>query len=241
MPSYRLTVALCATIIACLFFVLPPATAQTVVGAVNGAVTLRTLQRVDGIIDSGRGFVPAMSLRQSATPLRTGARPLAEQAAISRGSTRRSRRMRASFRSVPSVDSSPESPDALNCLTEAIYFEARGEPVEGQVAVAEVILNRVDSESYPDDVCAVVHQGTGRIDACQFSYTCDGIPERVESAESWDLAGRIGRAMLGGAPRRLTQDATHYHADYVHPYWAEAFSRTATLGRHIFYRAPNGV
>ena len=127
------------------------------------------------------------------------------------------------------------------CLTEAIYFEARGEPVEGQIAVGEVILNRVDSRAYPNEVCAVVRQGTGRLDACQFSYTCDGIPDVVNDVPSWTIAERIAHALLGGAPRRLTHDATHYHAKYVHPYWAKAFPRTADIGHHVFYRAPNGV
>lgn len=122
------------------------------------------------------------------------------------------------------------------CLTEAIYFEARGEPISGQVAVAEVILNRVDSPRYPDNVCKVVNQGTGQLHACQFSYTCDGAPERVTERGAWDRAGKIARLLIDGAPRTLTADATHYHADYVDPYWAEVYPRTAKVGQHIFYR-----
>ncbi|WP_371153203.1 cell wall hydrolase [Jannaschia sp. 2305UL9-9] len=137
---------------------------------------------------------------------------------------------------------SPVSGDSeWRCLAEAIYFEARGEPVEGQVAVAEVILNRVDSERYPGSICRVVNQGTGRRNACQFSYTCDGIPDSVSERGAWSRAGKIARLLIDGAPRDLTADATHYHADYVDPYWAKVYPRTAQVGRHIFYRQTPGA
>jgi hypothetical protein len=122
------------------------------------------------------------------------------------------------------------------CMTEAIYFEARGESIEGQYAVAEVILNRVDSPNYPDSVCGVVNQGTGRRYACQFTYTCDGIPEVVTDQRAWNRAGQIARIMLDDAPRSLTGGATHYHADWVNPRWARVYPRTARYGSHIFYR-----
>jgi spore germination cell wall hydrolase CwlJ-like protein len=127
------------------------------------------------------------------------------------------------------------------CLTEAIYFEARGEPVKGQAAVAEVILNRVDSPRYPSSVCKVVNQGTGRLHACQFSYTCDGQPETVTEPRAWERAGKIARLLLDGAPRALTGDATHYHADYVSPRWARVFPQTARVGTHIFYKEVPGA
>ena len=122
------------------------------------------------------------------------------------------------------------------CLTEALYFEARGETVEGQYAVAEVILNRVDSSNYPDSVCGVVNQGTGRRFACQFTYTCDGIPDVVIDRASCNRLGHISRIMMDGAPRDLTRGATHYHADRVNPDWARVYPRTARYGQHIFYR-----
>ena len=127
------------------------------------------------------------------------------------------------------------------CLTEAIYFEARGEPVEGQIAVAEVILNRVDSHRYPDTICKVVNQGTGRLHACQFSYTCDGIPETIAEPAAWELGGKIARLLIDGAPRTLTAEATHYHADYVDPYWNKVYPRTAQVGTHIFYKQTPGA
>jgi hypothetical protein len=127
------------------------------------------------------------------------------------------------------------------CLAEAVYFEARGEPIPGQVAVAEVILNRVDSHRYPDTICGVVNQGTGRIHACQFSYTCDGIPEVIDEVGPWNTAGKIARLLIDGHDRTLTADATHYHADYVDPYWAKVYPKTTQVGRHIFYRQTPGA
>jgi hypothetical protein len=122
------------------------------------------------------------------------------------------------------------------CLTEALYFEARGEPIEGQYAVAEVILNRVDHARYPDSVCDVVHEGTGRRFACQFTYTCDDRPDEMTDARALHRLGHVARIMLDGAPRDLTGGATHYHADFVTPRWARIYPRTAELGTHIFYR-----
>jgi spore germination cell wall hydrolase CwlJ-like protein len=121
------------------------------------------------------------------------------------------------------------------CLTEALYFEARGESLEGQIAVAEVILNRVDSPLYPRTVCGVVKQRGGG--GCQFSYVCTGKKQMRETAAA-DLSGRIARAMLDGAPRVLTEGATHFHTRGVKPSWSRRFSRTAAIGAHLFYRQP---
>ncbi|MGF1553742.1 MAG: cell wall hydrolase [Paracoccaceae bacterium] len=123
------------------------------------------------------------------------------------------------------------------CLAEALYFEARGEGLVGQLAVAEVVLNRVDSARYPDGVCAVVTQGAERLHACQFSYMCDGEPETIEDDVAFDRAGKLAWLMLEGRPRTLTGQATHYRARYVSPYWSSAFDRTARIGQHLFYRA----
>ncbi len=93
------------------------------------------------------------------------------------------------------------------CLTEALYFEARGERLDGLFAVAEVILNRVDSARYPDTVCDVINQGTGRKYACQFTYTCDGLPETVTEPAAWTRVGKIAELMLKDTPRVLTRVA----------------------------------
>jgi len=124
------------------------------------------------------------------------------------------------------------------CLAEALYFEARGESVRGQFAVAEVIMNRVDSVEFPDSICGVVHQGTGRKYACQFTYTCDGHEEIIAEKGAFRQVGKVAGLMVDGAPRRLTEGATHYHTRAVNPRWARAFARTATIGVHHFYRMP---
>ncbi|PIE13671.1 MAG: cell wall hydrolase [Rhodobacterales bacterium] len=124
------------------------------------------------------------------------------------------------------------------CLAEALYFEARGESVKGQFAVAEVIMNRVDSASYPNSVCGVINQGTGRKYACQFTYTCDGKAEVIGEPMAFARVGKIARVMVNGTKRPLTKGATHYHTKAVNPSWARKFPRTATIGFHHFYRQP---
>jgi hypothetical protein len=127
---------------------------------------------------------------------------------------------------------------AWRCLTQALYFEARGESLVGQVAVAEVILNRVDSPAYPNSVCAVVHQGQQQQNGCQFSFFCDGKAERIGDRGAYEELGKVAWVMLEGKPRILTGDATHYHAATVKPRWAKRLVRTARIGDHIFYRQP---
>ena len=122
------------------------------------------------------------------------------------------------------------------CLAEAIYFEARGEPVEGQFAVAEVILNRVDSPKFPNSICKVVRQGTGRKHACQFSYNCDGKLEYIANGSVYDQAKRVARVSMDRKTRPLTKGATFYHATFVSPSWARSFQHVATIGVHKFYK-----
>ena len=122
------------------------------------------------------------------------------------------------------------------CLAEALYFEARGEPAQGQFAVAEVILNRVDSPKFPNSICKVVNQGTGRKHACQFSYTCDGKFERITNMAVYKQLVVIARAMINSGIRRLSGGATYYHTTSVQPSWARRFEHTATIGIHKFYK-----
>lgn len=124
------------------------------------------------------------------------------------------------------------------CLSEALYFEARGESLRGIFAVGEVILNRVDDGRYPGSVCGVINQGTGRLYACQFTYTCDGRAEVINEPAAWTKVGKVAALLLDGAPRNLTSGATHYHTKAVSPSWARRFPRTATVGYHYFYRQP---
>jgi len=125
------------------------------------------------------------------------------------------------------------------CLTTALYFEARGETIAGQFAVAEVILNRVDSPRYPDTICGVVYQGARSGGGCQFSFTCDGKPESIHEPGAYALAGRIAQVMKEGGPRVLTDGATHFHTHAVNPRWARSFPHTARIGAHLFYRQPD--
>ncbi len=141
------------------------------------------------------------------------------------------------------IDAQPTAKggDEWRCLSEAIYFEARGESVKGQFAVAEVILNRVDSPGYPDTVCGVVNQGTGRKFACQFTYTCDGHKEVISEPRAFKRVSKVAKLMISGAPRVLTSGATHYHTRAVSPRWSRKFKRTTSIGVHHFYREPTRV
>jgi hypothetical protein len=132
----------------------------------------------------------------------------------------------------------PGSGADWECLTEALYFEARGESLAGVVAVAEVILNRVASADYPNSVCGVVRQGGEGLYNCQFTYRCDGRSDVISERAAYQAVGRVASYMLNGAPRTLTHGATHYHTLAVHPSWANRFSRTTTIGYHHFYRQP---
>jgi spore germination cell wall hydrolase CwlJ-like protein len=126
---------------------------------------------------------------------------------------------------------------AEKCLAEAVYFEARGEPVRGQIAVAQVVMNRVFSPFYPDEVCAVVYQNANRRLACQFTFACDGIPEVVTEPEAWRRAKAIAKDTLDGKlwlPE--IGKATHYHAYWVHPSWVHEMRKLYKVGVHTFYR-----
>lgn len=127
------------------------------------------------------------------------------------------------------------------CLATAIYFEARGEVYRGQVAVAQVVMNRVKDHRYPDTICGVVFQNQHRRNACQFSFACDGIPEVVTERESWAQADDIASRYLQGE-LYLTEvgDATHYHATYVRPAWAPRMDKVTQIGLHVFYKFKRG-
>lgn len=128
---------------------------------------------------------------------------------------------------------------ALKCLAMNIYWEARSEPVAGQVAVAAVTLNRVENRRFPDDVCKVVRQGGEiRRHRCQFSWWCDGKKDLPLEAEAWRRANTLARLTAAGVIEDPTGGAMWYHADYVEPYWAEAKKQVTKIGRHIFYTLP---
>ena len=127
------------------------------------------------------------------------------------------------------------------CLAEGIYFEARGEDVKGQAAVAQVILNRVRNPAYPSTICGVVYQNKSWRNRCQFSFACDGTRPRVRSREHYRMAQEIAMAVTAGKvfiPE--VGSATHYHATYVHPRWARTMEKMKKIGLHIFYRTHGG-
>ena len=123
-----------------------------------------------------------------------------------------------------------------HCLAQAVYFEARSEPIDGQLAVAQVVLNRVKSPYYPDTICGVVFQNENMRHRCQFSFACDGLSDNPYEADAWNLAERIAYIALSGRWKDITKDATHYHAVYVNPSWANNLVETGQHGSHIFYR-----
>ncbi|EQB07050.1 cell wall hydrolase [Sphingobium indicum] len=128
---------------------------------------------------------------------------------------------------------------ALQCLTQAVYYEAAREPESGQRAVAQVVLNRVRHPAFAKTVCGVVYQ---RFDAsvCQFSFVCDGSLARRPLPDLWNRARRIAADALTGRVEKEVGTATHYHADYVFPRWAPHLAKLAQIGAHIFYRWPGG-
>ncbi|MEJ0051962.1 MAG: cell wall hydrolase [Methylovirgula sp.] len=128
-----------------------------------------------------------------------------------------------------------------HCLAQAIYFEARSESEKGQAAVAQVVLNRVSSGLYPPTICGVVFQNRQYYHACQFSFACEGRSLRVTEPEAWRRAEHIAAAVTSGQTYVAdVGDATHYHALYVHPYWARRLQRTDRIGQHVFYKLRPG-
>lgn len=127
------------------------------------------------------------------------------------------------------------------CMATAIYFEARGEKYRGQVAVAQVVRNRVKHKAYPNSICGVVFQNQTWRNRCQFSFACDGIPERVNEKTAWATAEEIATKVIRGdiyLPE--VANSTHYHATYVNPHWAARLKRMTKIGTHIFYRFKQG-
>ncbi|MFN9849109.1 MAG: cell wall hydrolase [Alphaproteobacteria bacterium] len=125
---------------------------------------------------------------------------------------------------------------ALQCLSEAVYYEAAREPEVGQAAVAQVVLNRMRHPAYPKSVCGVVYQGSARITGCQFTFTCDGALAYAPEPGLWRRARAVAERALGGYVDRTVGSATHYHAQYVAPYWAPTLVKMTQVGQHIFYR-----
>jgi spore germination cell wall hydrolase CwlJ-like protein len=138
-----------------------------------------------------------------------------------------------------SVDNPAERAQAVACLAQAVYYEAGNEPLTGQQAVAQVVLNRVRDPNFPASVCGVVFQGFKRSTGCQFSFVCDGsIFRRPPGEEQWESAKAVASAALNGYVEPTVGAATHYHADYVRPWWRRSMTKVTQVGQHIFYTWP---
>ncbi|RDC60247.1 N-acetylmuramoyl-L-alanine amidase [Alteripontixanthobacter maritimus] len=142
----------------------------------------------------------------------------------------------AAARSFRQLGSGTDKARALQCLSLAIYYEAASESIDGQKAVAQVVLNRVSHPTYPGTVCGVVFQGSERRTGCQFSFTCDGSMARKAGRASWNRARGVAVQMLGGEVFKPVGTATHYHTTWVNPYWAPSLDFIRTIGAHRFYR-----
>ncbi len=129
----------------------------------------------------------------------------------------------------------------LWCMATGIYFEARGESYRGQIAVAQVVMNRVAHKLYPETICGVVFQNQHKRNACQFSFACDGIPEVINDQKSWKQAMKIAQDVVAGHEYLSEVGAsTHYHATYVYPHWAPRMNKVTKIGLHIFYEFKRG-
>ena len=142
-----------------------------------------------------------------------------------------------------SLPKSAHSKTEMKCLAEAIYFESRGEPELGRIAVAQVVLNRVKNPAYPSTICGVVYQNKNKRHRCQFSFACDGIRDRITNKPAWAEAQALAKRVLDDEKTLYIGDvgaSTHYHATYVKPRWARKMTKKEKIGRHIFYQTYKG-
>jgi len=144
------------------------------------------------------------------------------------------------FDAAPAFLARAQTPDdaarAIDCLTAAVYYEARSESDEGERAVAQVVLNRVRDPAFPSSICGVVYQGSTRSTGCQFSFTCDGSMSHPIQPTAWARARAVATGALAGLVYAPVGSATFYHANYVSPWWATSMKQVAAIGAHIFYR-----
>lgn len=218
------------------FVVLAAFWAAVSFGASAGAETGR-----DGFVEPDRATQGKTQGKTQAKTQSNGLKALFSLIATKAGDrkTRRKKINQVSFtRDWLDGQPQPEGDANWECLTEALYFEARGETVKGQFAVAEVIMNRVKSSRFPDSPCGVIRQGTGKRYQCQFTYTCDGRDEVIGEPVAYQRVSKVARAIIDGLAGNLTDGATYYHNNSVRPRWANSFTQTARIGVHLFYRPP---
>lgn len=139
----------------------------------------------------------------------------------------------------PSSTATGDVRQQIECLAKTIYFEARGEPDAGKLAVGHVVMNRVASDDYPDTVCQVMKQGGAeRLHRCQFSFYCDGRSDEPKDRVAWRHSQALARAVFWDFSPDPTGGARWYHADYVSPDWRNHFDKGPVIGQHVFYLAP---
>ena len=217
---------------------------ETVAAALLGAVGLIALAQTSGATPLLPSFAKQEAVQPAAPPqaLPTDVRPLAPETALAVNA-------QIPITGAPGTAAAPfalgkASPEtrarALECLTSAIYYEAGQESADGQRAVAQVVLNRVRHPAFPSSVCGVVYEGSTRVTGCQFTFTCDGSMTRQPVPTLWNRARDVAREMLNGRVYAPVGHATHYHANYVVPYWASSLVKTSIEGAHIFYRWAGG-
>jgi spore germination cell wall hydrolase CwlJ-like protein len=192
--------------------------------------------RVERIVEAAAGALPESALRQGMEP---GVQALTKASnPFGQGATTRA----ANPFGAPSLDAAQAAvaqasrARELECMTQAVYFEARGESARGQAAVATVIMNRVKNPSFPKTVCGVVYQGASHHNGCQFSFACDGMVERVAETTAWSRARQVAARALSGVLLRDVGSATHFHTTDVSPQWGSRMLRVAQVGLHVFYR-----
>ncbi len=211
------------------------------VALAQNSLTQNVSAQSDARTDVATEFVAAPSSNMLMTPVSYEIpRPAAETRVAAKPMAKKDNRLLfKSSLSTRDLGLAEHTKSELDCLSEAIYYEARSETVNGQMAVAEVVLNRVADSRFPNTVCDVVFQGQYRRTGCQFTFTCDGSRAIKPRGRSWERARQIALHMRLGLSEPRTNKATHYHTDYVNPYWSPGLVETAVIDRHIFYRFPN--
>ena len=218
---------------------------ETVAGAILVAVGLVVLAGSSGATPLLPQFARQVELQQAAPP----AKPLPNQIRDLAPATALELNAQIPIAGGPNPAANPfilgkssaeTRARALECLTSAIYYEAAQEPTDGQRGVAQVVLNRVRHPAFPNSVCGVVYEGSTRATGCQFTFTCDGAMAYRPIPSLWNRARRVAAEALNGRVHAPVGYATHYHANYVVPYWASSLTKTAVEGAHIFYRWQGG-
>ncbi|MDB5581816.1 MAG: cell wall hydrolase [Bradyrhizobium sp.] len=220
--------------------------AAAVLATLGGVLAYCVVQGVSG---GRRSNPPAVSrsVRQGVQPLAPpGAppvtavdyQPIAPQTAVEINSAVPIESVGPAAKPFRIATDTPTWDRAAHCLAQAVYYEAETESLDGQRAVAQVVLNRVRSRAFPDSVCGVVYQGSERTTGCQFTFTCDGSLKREPSSAGWQRALTVATSALQGKVYAPVGNATHYHANYVVPYWAASMAKIRVIGAHDFYRWP---